>query len=228
MALSTRLRDEAGFGLVELLIAMTVMVVGITALVAALSSGIVAVKRAGDASTAAAVVDKQMEAYRALPNCAVYLDGTTIPTSGPYVTAGAYSSTQIVAGSTLTEPLLSSGSCPAAPSATSANAHQQLTGADGRLYWVDAYIVEVPSQPAFAQCADGADNDGDTKVDLADPGCASAADKYETTPPVARKVTLIVRDPADATNTKSLLRETATFAPPTGCTNPPADRPNGC
>ena len=64
MTLSTRARDEAGFGLVELLIAMTVMVVGITAIVAAMSSGFVAVRRAAHESTAAAVADKQMEEYR--------------------------------------------------------------------------------------------------------------------------------------------------------------------
>ena len=69
MTVSTRVREESGFGLVELLIAMTVMVVGITALVAGMSSGMVAVKRAGDESTAAALADTQMEAYRALPNC---------------------------------------------------------------------------------------------------------------------------------------------------------------
>ena len=64
MTVSTRVREESGFGLVELLIAMTVMVVGITALVAGMSSGFVAVKRAADESTAAALADKQMEAYR--------------------------------------------------------------------------------------------------------------------------------------------------------------------
>ncbi len=42
MTISTRVREESGFGLVELLIAMTVMVVGITALVAGMSSGFVA------------------------------------------------------------------------------------------------------------------------------------------------------------------------------------------
>lgn len=35
-----------------------------------------------------------------------------------------------------------------------------------------------PSPPA--QCADGRDNDGDGRVDLADPGCASASDDDET------------------------------------------------
>jgi Tfp pilus assembly protein PilV len=195
VTISTRVREEGGFGLVELLIAMTVMVVGIMAIVAGLSSGIVAVKRAGDASTAAALADTQMEAYRALPNCAIYLDAATIPTSGAYVNqAGVYSATQIVAGATLTAPLKSSDPpCPT-PQPTTTNAHQQLTGADGRPHWVDTYIVE--SSPVAGS--------------------------------VVRKVTLIVRDPKDATNTRFLVRETATFAPPTGCTNAPADQPRGC
>jgi type II secretory pathway pseudopilin PulG len=76
VTVSTRVREESGFGLVELLVAMTVMVVGITALVAAMSSGFLAVNRAAQASTAAAVADIQMEGYRALtfasiaPTCA--------------------------------------------------------------------------------------------------------------------------------------------------------------
>jgi prepilin-type N-terminal cleavage/methylation domain-containing protein len=195
VTLSTRARDEAGFGLVELLIAMTVMAIGISAIVAGMSSGFVAVNRARDASTAAALADKQMEAYRALPNCAIYLDAGTIPGSGAYVNqTGVYSATQIVAGASLTPPLRSSASpCPTPPT-TTRNAHQQLTGADGRSYWVDTYMVE--STPFTGS--------------------------------VVRKVTVMVRDPKDTTNTKFLVRETATFAPPTGCTNPPAQQPAGC
>ena len=87
-----RLATEGGFGVVELLIAMTVMVVAIMALVAVLNSGMVTLRRAADASTAAAVADKQMEAYRALPNCAIYLDPATIPASGAYIADPAYSS----------------------------------------------------------------------------------------------------------------------------------------
>jgi Tfp pilus assembly protein PilV len=66
VTISTRMREESGFGLVELLIAMTVMVVGITALVAGLSSGMVALQRAAKSSTAGAVADIQMEGYRKL------------------------------------------------------------------------------------------------------------------------------------------------------------------
>ena len=46
---------------------MTVMVVAVMALVAVLNSGMVTLRRAADASTAAAVADKQMEGYRTVP-----------------------------------------------------------------------------------------------------------------------------------------------------------------
>ena len=55
---------QGGFGLVELLIAMTVMVIAIMAIVAAFSSGMVAVTRASRASTAATLADIRMEGYR--------------------------------------------------------------------------------------------------------------------------------------------------------------------
>jgi hypothetical protein len=45
---------------------------------------------------------------------------------------------------------------------------------------VDIPDEEEPPPPPPAQCADGLDNDGDTKVDLADPGCANATDNDET------------------------------------------------
>jgi Tfp pilus assembly protein PilV len=85
MTLSTRTREEAGFGLVELLIAMTVMVVGITAIVAAMSSGIVAVNRAAHESTAAAVADRQMEEYRKVRFAAItpsFVSNTVIGPDG--------------------------------------------------------------------------------------------------------------------------------------------------
>lgn len=60
----SRLRQEAGMSLVELLIAMTVISVAIFALVAGLTSGIEATKRASKASTAGTLADARMESYR--------------------------------------------------------------------------------------------------------------------------------------------------------------------
>jgi len=50
--------------LIELLIAMVVMSIGISAIVAGFSSGILSIRRAHDAATAGALADQQMELYR--------------------------------------------------------------------------------------------------------------------------------------------------------------------
>jgi len=60
-----RLRSDAGFGLIELLVAMVVTNIAVMALVAALSSSHVALVRASRISTAAAVASAQLETYRA-------------------------------------------------------------------------------------------------------------------------------------------------------------------
>jgi len=62
--MSSRVREQAGMGLVELLVAMTVMAIGIFALVAGFSSGIGAINRASKTSTAGTLADRQMEAFR--------------------------------------------------------------------------------------------------------------------------------------------------------------------
>ena len=74
-------KSEGGFGLVELLIAMVVMSIGITAIVAGYSSGILAVDRAKVSTTAGALADRQMEAYRQGSFAAVPPIGTTPTTT---------------------------------------------------------------------------------------------------------------------------------------------------
>ena len=61
-----RLRRQGGFGLIELLIAMTILVIGIMGIVAAFSAGAVSLQRASRISNAATVADAQMEGYRAM------------------------------------------------------------------------------------------------------------------------------------------------------------------
>jgi type II secretory pathway pseudopilin PulG len=70
--------------LIELLIAMVVMSIGIAALVAGFSSGVVSINRARMTSTAGTLADKQMELYRqaAFTSLPVGLQTPTTPT-GP-------------------------------------------------------------------------------------------------------------------------------------------------
>jgi prepilin-type N-terminal cleavage/methylation domain-containing protein len=60
----TRLQSEEGMTLIELLIAMVVMALGISAIVAGFGSGLLSVGRAREASTVGTLADKQMEIYR--------------------------------------------------------------------------------------------------------------------------------------------------------------------
>jgi type II secretory pathway pseudopilin PulG len=141
--LRLRLKEQEGFGLIELVIAMTVLNIGILAIVAAFNSGALALRRATMISSASAVADGQMEYYRAVRNCGIYLDNTkmgSLPTS--YTGDPAYSSSQVLDNnrSSLPTPLSQSGAaCPGSPTPT--NPHQQITGPDHRSYWVDTYIV---------------------------------------------------------------------------------------
>ncbi|MEP6812975.1 MAG: type II secretion system protein [Actinomycetota bacterium] len=79
-AIDQHLPSEAGMTLVELLIAMVVMSIGIAALVAGFSSGILTVGRAAKASTAGAVADRKMETFRGLSYGSIAL-GTTSTTT---------------------------------------------------------------------------------------------------------------------------------------------------
>jgi prepilin-type N-terminal cleavage/methylation domain-containing protein len=70
--------------LIELLIAMAVLSIGIAALVAGFSSGVVSINRARTVSTAGTLADKEMELYRqaAFTSLPVGLQTPTTPT-GP-------------------------------------------------------------------------------------------------------------------------------------------------
>jgi prepilin-type N-terminal cleavage/methylation domain-containing protein len=136
-------RNEQGFGLVELLIALTVLSVGILGVASAFISGMVTLRRAGQVATATALADRQLERYRAIRYCAIYLDPATVPAGGtPYWTG-------------FTGPLVTTaGAGCSAPPAAAVDAQQDLTGTDtpdGRPYRIDTYVVEAQpvSSPAI-------------------------------------------------------------------------------
>jgi type II secretory pathway pseudopilin PulG len=129
-----KLRREGGFGLIELLMALTMLNIGLLAVVAAFSSGMVSLNRASRVTTAAVLADGQMELYRSLTYAAIRLDSSSIPTypSPPYTSDTAYSGSQVT------------GSCPGTPN--ECNASRTATGADGKSYRIDTYIVsETPT-----------------------------------------------------------------------------------
>jgi type II secretory pathway pseudopilin PulG len=77
-----RMRQEAGFGMLELLIALVILNVGLFALVGVFNASTASIGRARSLSAATAVADKQMELYRGMTNCAIWLDQWLMPASG--------------------------------------------------------------------------------------------------------------------------------------------------
>jgi prepilin-type N-terminal cleavage/methylation domain-containing protein len=71
-----RLRNEDGFTLIELTIVMAVLTIGILSLVAAYSSGYVAMRHATRVSSAQQLADSQMERFRALSYASIQLNTT--------------------------------------------------------------------------------------------------------------------------------------------------------
>lgn len=128
--MSTRARDEQGFALVEMLIAIVVINIGLLAILLAMTSGVAALRRSADTSTASAVADKQLERYRALAYASIYLDSTSLGSvDTTYTGDSAYSATQV------------SQTC--SPLTAACTPSQTVTGPDGRSYRVDTYIVSV-------------------------------------------------------------------------------------
>ncbi len=129
-----RLRSDEGFGLIELMIALTILSVGIFALIATYSSGSAALLRAARTATAGAVADTQMELYRSLRYDQIGLDSSTIPTTPPYAQLSA--GTPYTGGAQVTlAPCSTADAC---------DASRSVTGPDGRSYQIDVYVYAHP------------------------------------------------------------------------------------
>ena len=129
----TRLRGEKGFGLLELLMAMTMLSIGILALVAAFNSGQIALSRASKISTASALADAQMERYRALTYGAIELDANAVTASDSTYRNDA------VLGGNIANDVTTPAACTSLPPECVPT--RSVTGADRHNYRVDSYIT---------------------------------------------------------------------------------------
>ena len=206
-----RLRRQDGIGLVELLIAMTILAIAIMGTVAAFGAGTVSLRGASSVSTAGTIADAQMEAYRSLTFAAIRLDNvdsdgagpdSAIPTGPPYTTdigcgAGCDAASQITGGSATCAPALPTD--PACPSRTT-------VGANAQSYRVDVYITWTC--PVGTLRTSGTYGTPPVTYTSAAPGCLAAVTNAVVTRP-GKLVTIVVRDgnnPADV-----LFRESSTF-----------------
>jgi Tfp pilus assembly protein PilV len=143
-----RARDESGFGMLELLMAMVMLNVGILAIVAAFSSGNAALSRANRISTAGALANKQMEVYRGLKYDNIVFktsEWTSALADSTYVADTAYTQNMLnpVAPHALVPTVTN---CPANVPVNACDPSYTATGADNRSYRVDTYLYfDTPS-----------------------------------------------------------------------------------
>ena len=132
-----RLRSEAGFGLIELLMAMVILNIGILAIVAAFSSSQIALNRASRISTASALADSQMELFHAIKYDSIALDTTSLGSvDNTYTCDSALGAS--CPNSTSGEV---TATCSGSPLPNYCLPSRSATGADRKSYRVDTYIT---------------------------------------------------------------------------------------
>jgi Tfp pilus assembly protein PilV len=137
-----RLRTQEGFGLIELLVSMLMLNIAILGIVAAFNSGALALKRAGEVSTASVIADKQMELYRALKWTEIALDSAAVASANTDTTyqcdvANRVDPAGVCGGANQQTQELKT----CATLTAQCNPRQTVTGPDQRSYRVDTYIV---------------------------------------------------------------------------------------
>src|ERR1700688_633938 len=77
----TRLRDERGQGLIELVVAVVVITVAVLALMAAYDEGLVSLHKSARTNAAATLAETQLELYGALPYASIGRSSSLLTTA---------------------------------------------------------------------------------------------------------------------------------------------------
>jgi prepilin-type N-terminal cleavage/methylation domain-containing protein len=130
-----RLADDEGFGLIELLIAMTILAVAIGGLLAVFGSSIAILQHANNEGTALTLADRQLESYRSMPYSCIPDPATFGSTSAP-PGCGSYP------GFPRAYP---TGACSPPASGCATQTTTSSESPDHRLYTVTTAVSNVPS-----------------------------------------------------------------------------------
>jgi len=144
-----RIRGEEGIGLIELVLAMTILSIALLVMVASFSSAATVMRRASAQSTAGAIADSRMEIYRSMTWDWIGLD-TSLATDSVYqadVTCTGGTSCSDIAPSSGDAACQSGGTVYAAyasaPQNPCAPTISPYVGPDHRNYRVDVYIQSI-------------------------------------------------------------------------------------
>jgi len=141
-----RLHAEDGFGLIELMIAVTILTVALLALAAGYDQAFLSLHRASTKSVATTLADRQLELYRSLAYDSVgldqtaYADATTVGGAG-YDSTYAADAAAIAASDPVDATTATIAGC---GSAAQCSPVQSVVGTDGRTYRVESFVRNVP------------------------------------------------------------------------------------
>jgi hypothetical protein len=145
---SVRPDGEAGQGLIELIVALTLLAIAIGALLTVATSSAVSLQRSDQKGTALMLAEQQIELYRNLTYAHIQLDSASLAhTDSVYANAHASDST-IPSGPAGEVDDSASGWCtpdwPSTPN--SCNPSRTVLGPDHRNYRIDTYVVNFQPQ----------------------------------------------------------------------------------
>jgi type II secretory pathway pseudopilin PulG len=132
LALRRLRREQGGLGLIELVVAMSLLAIAISAQLSVFAMSYTSLHRASIKGTAVTVADMQMEIYRTVTYSCIYLTSASGDTA--YTGDTAYSASQVTGTSCAPD---------ATPPAAATTASQTVAGPDHRIYRVDTYITNT-------------------------------------------------------------------------------------
>lgn len=145
-----RLRRDDGQGLIELIVALTILAVGIGAVLTVLTGSALSLQRSDQKGTALTLAETQIELYRNLAYSEIRLDDASWSSTpltnpaDPYFTANSSDPTipsGAMAGE-VTDTTTGTTTCPASPP-PECQAVRTVTGPDHRQYRIDTYITTI-------------------------------------------------------------------------------------
>jgi type II secretory pathway pseudopilin PulG len=142
--MARRLRSEQGFGVVELVVALTLLSIAIFATFAMLNAGAASVLRASRTATASTLAERQLELYRAMLYGRIGLDaGLVAAAVTDSVHAGdAACGASCAAAPTGTQTVV--GTC-TSTAAECKPVQAPVRGPDDREYRIDTYVSTLAS-----------------------------------------------------------------------------------
>jgi Tfp pilus assembly protein PilE len=140
-----RLKDESGFSIVELVVAIMVITIALLAIAAAFETGVISIRAAAGRTVAAKLANAQVERYAALGFTSIGLDATTYTstkTSGNQSYSSAYVSDEAALNAVASGTAVTISGC---GSAAQCLPVQTVTGTDQKSYKLETFIRDVVS-----------------------------------------------------------------------------------